>query len=79
MKKGEIARNNIIKFVTEYFKDHGYAPSYREIMEAMEDKSLSSVKHQMDILRDEGKIKSDTCDGSPRSFTVSGYSFVKNQ
>ncbi len=78
MTKGEMVRNDIIKWIALYFTAHGYAPSYREIMEGMGYKSLSSVKHHMDVLFAEGRIKSDTEDGSPRSFTISGYSFVKD-
>lgn len=78
MKNGDRKREATLKWITDYFIEHGYAPSFREIMAGMGFKSLSSVQAYMNAMIDRGEIISNTKAGSPRAFTVSGYRFTKD-
>jgi hypothetical protein len=49
------------KFIEEYFSEHGYAPSYREIMKKVGIPSLSVVRYNLERLQRE-----DILDRDPR-------------
>lgn len=45
------------KFIAEYMKDRGFAPSYQEIMEAMQIKSKAGVQGILNRLEERGFIR----------------------
>ena len=56
MKKSEQKLEEILKYLSEYTEQFGYAPSYREIANGVQLKSTNSVKNYLDILAQRGKI-----------------------
>jgi SOS-response transcriptional repressor LexA len=56
MKKLTQMNLDIYIFLQEFEKEHGYCPSYREIQETTNYKSVSSVKQAIDKLEDIGMI-----------------------
>ena len=50
------ARQRILDFIMTYNHEHGYAPSYREIMRGCKIGSTSVVAYHLDILEEEGLI-----------------------
>lgn len=46
-------------FIEEYFAEHGYAPSYREIMKNVGIPSLSVVRYNLERLQREGLLERD--------------------
>ncbi len=49
---GEIARQKIVEFVYNYVKDHGYSPTFREIMAEADFSTLSMVHFHVNRLVD---------------------------
>jgi len=47
------------KFIEDYFSEHGYAPSYREIMKKVGIPSLSVVRYNLERLQREGVLERD--------------------
>lgn len=47
------------KYIEEYFADHGYAPSYREIMKRVGIPSLSVVRYNLERLQRGGFLERD--------------------
>ena len=45
------------KFIEDYFSEHGYAPSYREIMKKVGIPSLSVVRYNLERLQREGVLE----------------------
>lgn len=74
---GNRVRQKIYDYLVEYFKENGYAPSVREIGEAVGLKSTSSVFSHLTILEEEGRI--ETRGNSPRAIKLIGYEFVKER
>lgn len=68
----------IYDFIKEYVTLHGYAPSYREIAEAVGLKSLSSVFEYIRRLSDAGLVESEEGECSPRAFRITGYVLQKD-
>ena len=62
--------DDVLKFVGEYIEEHGYGPSYKEIMEACEISSTSMVARYVDQLVDEGALQ--RAPGIARSIRLSG-------
>lgn len=59
--------------IKQYFNEHGYAPSYREIGNMVYLSSTSSVQAHMERLFDLGYIETDLLDlGTSRAFRLSG-------
>ena len=78
--QGEQLRAKMLHAITEYIKQHGYAPSYREIAVAVGRKSNSTIHLQVKKMLDDGLIETDIDPdviGAPRAFRVPGYKFVK--
>lgn len=75
-ERGQAVRENIMREITNYFILHGYAPSLKEISEAVGLKSTSTVAHHLDILIKEGKIETDASTGSSRAFRVKGMRVI---
>ena len=82
-KKQEVMRGAaapmrmILLYSRDYFKEHGYAPTLREIGDHTGLESMASVKYYMDKLYDVGMIESEHR-GFPRAFRISekGLSFL---
>lgn len=75
-KKQELVRgaaapmSMILLYSRDYFQEHGYAPTFREIGDHTGLESTASVKYYMDKLYDEGMIESEHR-GFPRAFRIS--------
>ncbi|MEO0086208.1 MAG: transcriptional repressor LexA [candidate division WOR-3 bacterium] len=50
-------RTQILEFVRHYIKEHGFAPSIREIGSSVGIKSTKAVKYHLDILVNEGLLQ----------------------
>ncbi len=61
MRDGGITdrQNKMKAFIEEYFAEHGYAPSYREIMKHVGIPSLSVVRYNLERLQREGLLERD--------------------
>ena len=59
MKQPCTKKDDILKFLTSYIRKNGYAPSIREIGEAVGLTSTASVHYHLEILRQEGAITTD--------------------
>ena len=70
MISGDVTRVAILKFIAQYFDEHGYAPSVREIGAAVGLKSPSSVNSQMLVLFNRGCLATEAEFGSPRAFRL---------
>ena len=75
VKRGNDTRQRVYDFIVEYIKKNGYAPTVREIGDAVSLKSTSSVFNHLISLEDEGKIAMK--DKAPRAIKLVGYEFVK--
>lgn len=74
------AREKIKVVISNYVEKHGYAPTYREIMELAGYRSLSTVARLMQELFDEGFLETDFDDLfhlGPRAYRVSGFKMVR--
>lgn len=63
------------KFLIDYIKENGYAPSYQEMTEAFGFKSTATMYTRMHKLESKGLI--ETKPGQPRAIKVIGYKFVR--
>ena len=70
-------RTDILSFIKQYIKKHGYSPSVREIGHAMGYKSTSSIKSQLDTMIALGMIESDAPRGTARAIRFPGMKFVE--
>jgi repressor LexA len=61
MREGGITdrQNRMKSFIEEYFSEHGYAPTYREIMKNVGIPSLSVVRYNLERLQREGLLERD--------------------
>ncbi len=50
-------REKIVRFIRDYTREHGYAPSVREIGEAVGIRSTRAVKYHLDVLVEQGVIE----------------------
>lgn len=60
-----------------YIKEHGYAPTVREICEMTNLKSTSSVQSYLCKMFEEGELETDAKIGASRAIRVPGYKYVK--
>lgn len=65
-----ISDDDIVSFIAYYFRKHGYAPSYREIADAVNYGSVSSVKTRMDKLFIKGYLETEEEDIASRAFRI---------
>ena len=73
VKNKEIIKEKIIF----YIKEHGYAPTVREICEMTNLKSTSSVQSYLCKMFEEGELETDAKIGASRAIRVPGYKYVK--
>lgn len=63
--------DNVLAFCKQYFEDHGYAPSVREIGNGVGLQSPSSVHYRMKELLETGAIATEH-PSRPRAFRIAG-------
>jgi repressor LexA len=56
LTRGIITRMKIITSIYEYYEEHGFSPTVREIVDMVGLKSSSTVHRQLLSLKEEGKI-----------------------
>ena len=61
-------QQQLLEFVTKFISDNNYSPSYREIMKALDYKSVSTVAVHVEGLIAKGFLR--RVDNSPRSLEV---------
>ena len=61
-------QQQLLEFVTNFISDNNYGPSYREIMKALDYKSVSTVAVHVEGLIAKGFLR--RADNSPRSLEV---------
>ena len=70
-KKSGDKKASILCVIREYSKQHGYAPSYREIGVGVGLKSTSSVHRYIQELLYEGRLETDLDRVNPRAYRIS--------
>jgi SOS-response transcriptional repressor LexA len=78
-QKGKGAKNMALikEKIVSYIKEHGYAPTVREICEMTNLKSTSSVQSYLCKMFDEGELETDAKIGASRAIRVPGYKYVR--
>lgn len=76
--KGDQTREDILAFIIKHLKEHGYAPSYREIGAAVGLKSTSSIYFHVQTMLKEGMLETDTEPMEARALRVPEYEFAEN-
>ena len=78
-QKGKSVKNKelIKEKIIFYIKEHGYAPTVREICEMTNLKSTSSVQSYLCKMFEEGEWETDAKIGASRAIRVPGYKYVK--
>lgn len=61
-------QQELLQYIDDFIKEHGYGPSYREVMRALGYKSVSTVAIHVDQLIAKGYL--DKKDNSARSLQV---------
>ncbi len=61
-------QQELLQFIDDFIKEHGYGPSYREVMRALGYKSVSTVAAHVDQLIAKGYVEKK--DNSARSLQV---------
>jgi repressor LexA len=69
-------QRELLSFIDGFIKGYGYGPSYREIMRALDYKSVSTVAVHVDGLITRGLLRKT--DNSARSLEVVSQAPVKN-
>ena len=77
VEQGINTRRSIYGFIVDFITTHGYSPSLREIAEGTGIKSISTVRDQLYMLEELGKIH--TQEFKPRTISLTGYEFVKKK
>lgn len=75
--KVDFIQEAILNYIIDYISLHGYAPSYREIAEGINGKSLSVIQYHINRLYDLGLLETDAENRTARAIRVPGYKFVK--
>lgn len=78
-QKGKSVKNKelIKEKIIFYIKEHGYAPTVREICDMTNLKSTSSVQSYLCKMFEEGELETDAKIGASRAIRVPGYKYVK--
>nr|WP_294490629.1 hypothetical protein [uncultured Anaerosporobacter sp.] len=77
VRKGLHKRKEILEYIVTYIQQHSYAPSYREIAEAVGLRSMSSVQNHIEVLKRMGMLETDEDNSVARALRVPGYAYVK--
>ena len=62
-------QKELLDFIRKYVKKNEMSPTYREMSNALKNKSISNIGTMLDSLASEGKISKRTL-AKPRSFKV---------
>lgn len=76
MNRGEKVRQDILEYIMQYIRQHGYPPSRKEIGNGVGLKSTSSVQSHIDKMLADGMLETDAEAGSPRALRVPGMQLV---
>lgn len=68
-------QKQILDFVTQYTKKHGYSPSFEEIGDGLDFSSLSTVHYHLEKLKQAGCLKKEK--NKPRSINVAKEEMVQ--
>ena len=74
-RQSQELRKEIYLYILRYFKQHGYAPSIKEICDKT-DVSRETVWRHIRQLMDDGLLSTDN-PGTDRAYTPTGYGFEK--
>lgn len=55
-----VTRQKVIEFIREFYDEHGYAPTVRDIMKGCELSSTAVVQHHLKVLESEHLIERDS-------------------
>lgn len=72
----ETMERKILNTIIDYYKAHGYCPSFREIASMVNLRSISSVKKYIDNMLQRGLLESEEKSGSGRAVRVKGSTFL---
>lgn len=61
-------RRRMLEFIYEYKKEHDYMPTYREIQDGLQLKSIATVNYHFSRLLALGIFETDAPLGSPRAY-----------
>jgi len=62
-------QKELLDFIRKYVKKHEMSPTYREMVKALNSKSVSNIGRMLDALAEEGKI-TRRIPAKPRSIKV---------
>ena len=62
-------QKELLDFIRKYVKKNEMSPTYREMSNALKNKSISNIGSMLDSLASEGKISKRTI-AKPRSFKI---------
>lgn len=62
-------QKELLDFIRRYVKNHEMSPTYREMVKALNSKSVSNIGRMLDALAEEGKI-TRRVPAKPRSIKV---------
>ena len=62
-------QKELLDFIRKYVKKNEMSPTYREMSNALKNKSISNIGKMLDSLASEGKISKRTI-AKPRSFKI---------
>ena len=62
-------QKELLDFIRKYVKNNEMSPTYREMSNALKNKSISNIGTMLDSLASEGKISKRTI-AKPRSFKI---------
>lgn len=72
-------QNQIKQAVVDYIKEHGYAPTVREIGAVVGLSSSASVHRYLTAAIDAGLLETDALVGTPRAIRVPGMRWINTQ
>lgn len=69
-------REEVYRYIVKYIKEHGYAPSAREIGDGVGMARESARRHVIWLIED-GYLQTDTDPGEPRAYRIADTKVVK--
>lgn len=76
-EQGKSAISRVYDFIVDFITTNGYSPSFREISEGTGIKSTLTVREQLYMLEQLGKIH--TQEFKPRTISLVGYRLKKGE
>ena len=64
-------QKELLDFIRKYVKKHEMSPTYREMSNALKNKSITGIGRMLDALASDGKITKRVL-AKPRSFKIRG-------